>query len=77
MFRSVHFPDAKTPLLSYSPLTYSPLTPPMHSELFRIPIRWAGVPIFGFGLLLAAWLAATAWGVMQTAKQHALNNQSR
>ena len=42
----------------------------MHSELFRIPIRWAGVPIFGFGLLLAAWLAATAWGMMRTAKQH-------
>ncbi len=28
----------------------------MYSELFRIPIEWAGIPIFGVGVLLAAWL---------------------
>ncbi len=28
----------------------------MHSELLRIPVEWAGVPIFGFGVLLALWL---------------------
>jgi phosphatidylglycerol---prolipoprotein diacylglyceryl transferase len=29
----------------------------MCSELFRIPVEWAGVPIFGFGVLLLLWLA--------------------
>lgn len=28
----------------------------MCSELFRIPIVWSGVPIFGVGVLLAVWL---------------------
>jgi phosphatidylglycerol:prolipoprotein diacylglycerol transferase len=32
----------------------------MCSELFRIPHQWHGVPIFGFGLLLAIWAVATA-----------------
>jgi phosphatidylglycerol:prolipoprotein diacylglycerol transferase len=31
----------------------------MCSELFRIPYEWAGVPIFGFGLLLAVWAVAS------------------
>ena len=30
----------------------------MCSELFRIPIEYNGLPIFGFGLLLAVWLVA-------------------
>lgn len=30
----------------------------MCSELFRIPIEYNGLPIFGFGLLLAVWLIA-------------------
>ena len=30
----------------------------MCSELFRIPVEWAGIPIFGFGVLLILWLAA-------------------
>ncbi len=28
----------------------------MYSELFRIPVEWSGVPIFGIGVLLAIWL---------------------
>jgi phosphatidylglycerol:prolipoprotein diacylglycerol transferase len=32
----------------------------MCSELFRIPYSWGGVPIFGFGVLLAIWALATA-----------------
>jgi len=32
----------------------------MCSELFRIPYDWGGVPIFGFGVLLAIWAAASA-----------------
>ncbi|MEM9353170.1 MAG: prolipoprotein diacylglyceryl transferase family protein [Planctomycetota bacterium] len=38
----------------------------MCSELFRIPMTWQGVPIFGFGLLLAAWCivgGAVLWNV--------------
>jgi phosphatidylglycerol:prolipoprotein diacylglycerol transferase len=31
----------------------------MFSELFRIPYEWAGVPIFGLGVLLAIWALAT------------------
>jgi len=27
----------------------------MCSELFRIPVEWSGVPIFGFGVLLILW----------------------
>jgi phosphatidylglycerol:prolipoprotein diacylglycerol transferase len=40
----------------------------MCSELFRIPITAGGVPIFGFGVLLAAWLAFSAWGLASMAK---------
>jgi phosphatidylglycerol:prolipoprotein diacylglycerol transferase len=40
----------------------------MCSELLRIPINWGGVPIFGFGVLLAVWLAVGAWAVVTTAK---------
>lgn len=41
----------------------------MCSELFRIPITWHGVPIFGFGLVLIAWLGVGAWAVVSTAKE--------
>jgi phosphatidylglycerol:prolipoprotein diacylglycerol transferase len=41
----------------------------MCSELLRIPLSWNGVPIFGFGLLLAGWLAFGLWGIAATAKQ--------
>ncbi|MEX0613068.1 MAG: prolipoprotein diacylglyceryl transferase family protein [Pirellulales bacterium] len=32
----------------------------MCSELLRIPYEWGGVPIFGFGVLLAIWAFASA-----------------
>jgi phosphatidylglycerol:prolipoprotein diacylglycerol transferase len=32
----------------------------MCSELFRIPINWGGVPIFGVGVLLAIWALMSA-----------------
>ena len=34
----------------------------MASELFRIPVELGGVPILGFGVLLAVWLAG--WGAL-------------
>jgi phosphatidylglycerol---prolipoprotein diacylglyceryl transferase len=40
----------------------------MCSELVRIPLVLNGVPIFGFGVLLAVWLAFSAWGIATTAK---------
>lgn len=40
----------------------------MCSELLRIPLSLDGVPIFGFGALLAAWLLFGAWGLVSTAK---------
>ncbi len=39
----------------------------MCSELLRIPLSFNGVPIFGFGVLLLAWLAFGAWGLASTA----------
>ena len=41
----------------------------MYSELLRIPINLNGVPLFGFGILLALWLALSAWGLAVTARQ--------
>ncbi len=40
----------------------------MCSELLRIPLSYNGVPIFGYGVLLVAWLAFGAWGVATTAR---------
>src|SRR5690242_5851048 len=41
----------------------------MCSELLRIPITTVGgVPIFGFGVALALWLAFSAWGLASMAK---------
>ncbi len=40
----------------------------MCSELLRIPLTYNGVPIFGVGVLLLAWLAFGAWGLASTAK---------
>ncbi|MEM6799016.1 MAG: prolipoprotein diacylglyceryl transferase family protein [Planctomycetota bacterium] len=40
----------------------------MRSELFLIPVEYAGVPIFGFGVLLAVWavaLAAILWWLLR------------
>ncbi|MAT72971.1 MAG: hypothetical protein CMJ58_26105 [Planctomycetaceae bacterium] len=41
----------------------------MCSEFFRIPISAGGVPIFGFGVLLLVWLAATGWSIWGSARQ--------
>lgn len=43
----------------------------MCSELFRIPIELYGVPLFGFGVLLAIWLVAAGWGIVQLARKGA------
>ena len=42
----------------------------MHSELFKIPIEWGGVPIFGFGVLLALWAISSAITLVGLAKRH-------
>lgn len=44
----------------------------MCSELFRIPLVWHDVPIFGVGVLLAVWAAIGAWGLRSTAKEAGL-----
>ncbi len=41
----------------------------MCSELLRIPITWNGVPIFGFGVVLLAWLGVGVWALATTARQ--------
>jgi phosphatidylglycerol---prolipoprotein diacylglyceryl transferase len=41
----------------------------MYSELFRIPISFHGVPIFGVGVVLAIWLLVGGWGMLATAKE--------
>lgn len=41
----------------------------MCSELFRIPYEIAGVPIFGFGVLLAIWAVMSAFAVMSLVRQ--------
>ena len=41
----------------------------MCSELLRIPIVWHGVPIFGFGVILAIWLAVSGLIMRSTARQ--------
>ncbi|MEQ8837809.1 MAG: prolipoprotein diacylglyceryl transferase, partial [Lacipirellulaceae bacterium] len=38
----------------------------MYSELLRIPIEVGGVPIFGFGLLLALWLGVGGYSVYKS-----------
>ena len=39
----------------------------MCSELFRIPYEWGGVPIFGFGVLLAIWAVVSAAAIFSLA----------
>jgi phosphatidylglycerol:prolipoprotein diacylglycerol transferase len=45
----------------------------MCSELFRIPLTWHGVPVFGFGVVLAVWLALGGWAMAATARQAGWN----
>jgi phosphatidylglycerol:prolipoprotein diacylglycerol transferase len=42
----------------------------MYSELFRIPVTWGGVPIFGVGLLLAVWAVAGAITLAGLVRRH-------
>jgi hypothetical protein len=42
----------------------------MCSELFRIPYSWDGVPIFGFGVLLAIWAVASALTLVSLVRRH-------
>lgn len=42
----------------------------MCSELFRIPYVWGGVPMFGFGVLLAIWAVASAIALIWQARRH-------
>lgn len=58
-------------IASPRPLTPDPRPLPVCSELFRIPIEIAGVPLFGVGVLLAVWLMVAAWGVAQLARKGA------
>jgi phosphatidylglycerol---prolipoprotein diacylglyceryl transferase len=42
----------------------------MCSELFRIPYSLGGVPIFGFGVLLAIWAVASAFTIASLVRRH-------
>lgn len=44
----------------------------MCSELFRIPYEWGGVPIFGFGVLLAILIVGGVIGLALLARRHGL-----
>ncbi len=41
----------------------------MCSELFRIPVEWHGVPIFGVGVLLVVWLVGGGLAIVYSGKQ--------
>jgi phosphatidylglycerol:prolipoprotein diacylglycerol transferase len=42
----------------------------MCSELFRIPYVWGGVPMFGFGVLLAVWAIASIGMLTAAVRRH-------
>ena len=42
----------------------------MCSELFRIPYSWGGVPIFGFGVLLAIWAVLSGLTFASLVRRH-------
>jgi phosphatidylglycerol---prolipoprotein diacylglyceryl transferase len=41
----------------------------MRSELFRIPIEWHGVPLFGVGIVLALWVIGCAVAMVVLSKK--------
>lgn len=41
----------------------------MRSELFRIPIEYQGVPLFGFGVVLALWVVGCVAGMVLLSKR--------
>lgn len=48
----------------------------MCSELFRIPYSWGGVPIFGFGVLLAIWAVASVISLASLVRHHGWNAET-
>jgi phosphatidylglycerol:prolipoprotein diacylglycerol transferase len=42
----------------------------MCSELFRIPYVWGGVPMFGFGVLLAVWAVVSVGTLVAMVRRH-------
>lgn len=42
----------------------------MCSELYRIPYVWGGVPMFGFGVLLAVWAVASVVTLVVSVRRH-------
>ena len=48
----------------------------MCSELFRIPYDWGGVPIFGFGVLLAVWALAGVGGFAIAVRRQGWNAET-
>ena len=48
----------------------------MCSELFRIPYSWGGVPIFGFGVLLAVWAVAGIGSLAMTVRRYGWNAET-
>ena len=48
----------------------------MCSELVLIPYRWGGVPILGFGVLLAVWAVVGVGGLALTIRRHGWNAET-
>ena len=48
----------------------------MCSELFRIPVEWSGIPIFGFGVLLAFWLIGGGIWLIFSAQRHGWSGET-
>jgi phosphatidylglycerol:prolipoprotein diacylglycerol transferase len=42
----------------------------VQSELFRIPIEWHGIPIFGLGVVLALWIIGCVVGMHLVSKKY-------
>ena len=48
----------------------------MCSELLRIPYVWGGVPMFGYGVLLALWAVASAFMLAGLVRRHGWNGET-
>ena len=48
----------------------------MCSELFRIPYSWGGMPIFGFGVLLAIWAVASTLTLASLVRRHGWSGET-
>jgi phosphatidylglycerol:prolipoprotein diacylglycerol transferase len=49
----------------------------MCSELFRIPVEYGGVPIFGFGVLLAIWAVVAPLILALLVRRHGWSGETR